>query len=154
MWLNGSFGIGKKILVSGLFRTTWYEEQLNFLVGDKTTGEQFEQQAVAQNNLYSVGVNIRYGGAIYNFFVELLYEKKGLKTPVEAIEKSFDVPEDQVIVASSVKWNVVQPNTLNFGGDWRISRNLIINYGMRCVFDSHWKFQTFTPVVSVSCMMR
>ncbi|MBS1598992.1 MAG: hypothetical protein JST75_12280 [Bacteroidetes bacterium] len=154
MWLNGSFGIGKKILVSGLFRTTWYEEQLNFLVQDKITGEQSTQQAVAENNLYSAGINIRYGGAIYNFFVELLYEKKGLKTPVQALEKTFTVPDSQQIVASSVKWNVVEPNTLNFGGDWRVNRNLILNYGMRCVFDSHWKFRTFTPVVSISCMMR
>ncbi len=154
-WVNGSLGIGKKILMSGLFRTTWYQEQLDFLVQDNSTGEQTTQQAIAQNTLYSVGLNLRYGGAIYNFFVEFLYEKKGLKTPVEALSQAFKVPNNNVeIVASSVKWSAVEPNTLNFGGDWRVSRNLILNYGMRCVFNNNWKFQTFTPVVSVSCMMR
>ncbi|MDP4256316.1 MAG: hypothetical protein Q8938_20105, partial [Bacteroidota bacterium] len=58
------------------------------------------------------------------------------------------------IVGSSVKWSVVEPTTLSFGGDWRISRNVILNYGMRCLFDAKWKFQTFTPVASISCMMR
>ncbi len=71
-WVNGSLGIGKKILMSGLFRTTWYQEQLDFLVQDNSTGEQTTQQAIAQNTLYSVGLNLRYGGAIYNFFVEFL----------------------------------------------------------------------------------
>ena len=154
-WINGSFGIGKKILISGLVRSFWYQEQLNFLIRNKTTGEEINQQAIAQNNLYSLGFNIRYGGAIYNFFIEMLYEQKGLKTPVQALDNTFKVPDNnEEIEASSVKWNIVEPNTLNFGGDWRISRNLILNYGMRCVFSKAWKFQTFTPVVSVSCMMR
>lgn len=119
-----------------------------------STGEETNQTAVAQNNLYSVGLNNRYGAPIYNFFVELLYQKKGLATPTEALEKVFKVPDDSEIVVSSVKWSAVNPNTLNFGGDWRISRNLVLNYDMRCIFNSNWKFQTFTPVVSVSCMMR
>ena len=155
IWMNGSFGIGRKILVSALLRDFWYQEELNFQVQNIETGELTTQSAVAANNLYSAGINIRYGGPIFNFFVELFYEQKSLKTPVEALSESFTEPDDKhQVVASSVKWNVVEPNTLNFGGDWRVSKNLILNYGMRCVFDAHWKFQTFTPVVSISCMMR
>jgi hypothetical protein len=101
-----------------------------------------------------MGLNLRYGSSIYTFFVELLYERKGLKTPVEALNESFKTPGDFQIVSSSVKWDVVHPNTFSFGGDWRISRSVILNYGMRCVFDKDWKFTTFTPVATVSCMMR
>lgn len=153
-WINGSFGVGKKMLLSGLFRTFWYQEQLNFTLRNKITSDVVNQTAIAENNLYSLGLNLRYGGAIYTFFVEFLYEEKGLKTPVEALNEAFDTPENLEVVPSSVKWNVVHPNSLSLGGDWRISRNLILNYGMRCVFDKNWKMQTFTPIASISCMMR
>ena len=153
-WLNGSVGIGKKFLLSGLFRASWYEEQLDFLIRNKTTLEEESRIAVAENNLYSMGMNLRYGGSIYTFFVEFLYENKGLKTPLDALNESFSAPNDFEVIGSSVKWDVVHPNTLSFGGDWRISRSVILNYGMRCVFDSRWKMQTFTPIATISCMMR
>jgi hypothetical protein len=153
-WLNGSVGIGKKWLLSGLVRTSWYEEELEFLMVDPNTLEEVSQKAVADNTLYSVGTNLRYGGSIYTFFVEFLYEKKGLKTPVEALNETFKAPGNFQVVASTVKWDVVHPNTLSFGGDWRISRSVVLNYGMRCVFDNNWKMQTFTPIATVACMMR
>lgn len=153
-WLNGSLGLGRKWLLSGLFRLSWYEEQLDFLVRNTTTGEEVTQQAVADNNLYTMGMNLRYGGSIYTFFVEFLYEKKGLKTPTEALSEVFKEPGGFQVVGSSVKWNTVHPNTISFGGDWRISRSVIINYGMRCLFDERWKLQAFTPIATISCMMR
>jgi hypothetical protein len=153
-WLNGSVGIGKKMLLSGLMRTTWYQEQLDFILKNTSTAEETQQTAVADNTLYSIGANLRYGGAVFNFFIEFFYEKKGLKTPVAALNEAFKTPSNFEIVASSVKWTVVEPNTISFGGDWRISRSLILNYGMRCVFDANWKFQTFTPIASIACMMR
>lgn len=153
-WLNGSLGIGKRFLLSGLFRMSWYEEELDFLIRNKTSLEEFSQKAVADNKLYTMGVNLRYGGSLYTFFVEFLYEKKGFKTPVEALNEAFKTPNNFDVVRSSVKWDVVHPNTFSFGGDWRVSRSVILNYGMRCVFDSKWKMRTFTPVASISCMMR
>jgi hypothetical protein len=155
LWLNGGFGIGRKLFVSALLRSTWYQEELNFSLHNAGTGQDTVQSAVASNTLYSAGVNLRYGGAIFSFFIEFFYEQKGLKTPVEALNESFKAPGTGFeVVPSSVKWNVVEPNTINFGGDWRIGRNLVLNYGMRCIFDTHWKMQTFTPVVAVACMMR
>lgn len=153
-WMNGSLGLGKKFLLSGLFRASWYEEELEFLVRNTSTQEEVTQKAVADNTLYTMGLNLRYGGSLYTFFVEFLYEKKGLKTPLEALNEVFKTPSSFEVVGSSVKWDVVHPNTFSIGGDWRMNRSVIINYGMRCVFDSKWKFQTFTPVVSIACMMR
>lgn len=153
-WLNGSLGLGRKWLLSALFRTSWYEEELEFLVRDKSTLQEESRRAVADNTLYTMGMNLRYGGSIYTFFVEFLYEKKGLKTPLEALRESFSTPANIEVVGSSVKWDVVHPNTLSIGGDWRVSRSVILNYGMRCVFNSHWKMQSFIPVATISCMMR
>jgi hypothetical protein len=153
-WLNGNLGIGKKLLLSALFRTTWYQEELEFQVRNINTNEETTQKAVADNTLHTVGLNLRYGGSLYTFFVEFLYEKKGLKTPVEALGEAFTAPTNFTVVNSSVKWDVVHPNTFSIGGDWRISQSVIINYGMRCVFDDKWKFRTFIPIATISCMMR
>ena len=154
-WFNGNVGLGKKFLLSGLFRTSWYQEQLSFLTKNTNTQEETSQTAIADNTLFTMGLNLRYGGSLYTFFAEFLYERKGLKTPMAALNDAFKVPTSNVrVINSSVKWNVVHPNTINFGGDWRISQSLILNYGMRCVFDRNWKFTTFTPVATISCMMR
>lgn len=154
LWLNGGFGIGKKILVSGVFRASFYEEQLNFLLQDTLTGDFSEAQQVAANQLYSAGINVRYGGPKYSFFAEFFLERKSTTTPVQALNKVFDAPSGQQVVESTVKWDIVQPYSLNFGGDWRVSRNIILNYGIRCVMNKNFKMNSFIPVVSVACMMR
>jgi len=154
-WINASVGLGKKFLLSGLFRTSWYREEVEFLLRDKSTQQEIPQTAVADNTLFTMGLNMRYGSQAFSFFVELLYENKGMKTPKEALDKAFKVPSNNFeIVSSSTKWTIVNPNTLSVGGDWRISRNLLINYGLRGIFDKNWKFSALTPVVTISCMMR
>ncbi|MBN8688063.1 MAG: hypothetical protein J0M10_13645 [Chitinophagales bacterium] len=154
IWLNGALPIGKRWMISGLVRTTWYEEELDFLLRNTQTLAEQSAKAVAENKLYSAGVNLRYGGPLYSFFVEFLYEKKALKTPVEALQEVFTEPVNMEVVSSSVKWNVVHPNSLSIGGDWRISQNVIINYGMRWILDVNGKSQAFIPVAGISCMMR
>ncbi|MBL7742424.1 MAG: hypothetical protein JNN00_03015 [Chitinophagaceae bacterium] len=99
-------------------------------------------------------MNFRYGGSVYTFFFEMLYEYKKLRTADEALNKAYKTTGNVEIISSSLKWEEIHPNTLSIGGDWRISRSVIINYGMRCVFDNNWKFRTFVPVATVSCMMR
>lgn len=153
-WINGSVGIGKKLLLSGLFRSSWYEEELNFLLRNTGTGVEVNQLAVADNTLLTMGINLRYGGPYFTFFAEFLYEQKGLKTPVEALSKAFEAPTNFEVVSNSVKWDIVRPNTISFGGDWRLNRSVVLNYGMRCLFDKNWKFTAFVPVASIACMMR
>jgi hypothetical protein len=153
-WINGNLGIGKKFLLTGLIRNFRYNEQLDFIIRDLSTGDEFPQKALAKNSLFSVGMNLRYGGAIYTFFIEMLYEYKKLNTVDDALNKAYKTPGNMEIIGSSLQWDIVHPNTLAFGGDWRLSRSVIINYGMRGVFDSNWKFKSFTPVATISCMMR
>ena len=154
LWINGGVPLGKRWLLSGLARSTWYEEELNFLVRDLNTGEETQQMAVAENRLYSVGMNLRYGGPIYSFFAEFLYEKKALKTPLSALNEVFTAPAETEVVEATVQWTTVHPNSISIGGDWRISRNVIINYGMRWVLDKNGRSQAFIPVAGISCMMR
>lgn len=153
-WINGNIGIGRKFLLTGLLRTFQYDDQVDFIIKDNTTGEETAQKIAAKNSLYSMGLNLRYGGSIYTFFIEMLYEYKKIKTPNDALNESYKVPNNVQVIGSSMKWETVHPNTFTMGGDWRISRSVIINYGMRCVFDKTWKFRNFTPVATISCMMR
>jgi hypothetical protein len=153
-WMNGNLGIGRKFLITGLFRTLWYDEQIDFVLKDMSTGNESAAKTIAKNNLFSLGLNIRYGGSVYSFFMECLYEYKKLNTPIDAVNAAYKIPGNVQIIGSSLKWDEVNPNTLTIGGDWRMSRSVIINYGMRCVFDSNWKFRTFVPVATISCMMR
>lgn len=153
-WINGNMGIGKKMLWTCLLRSFWYNEQVDFRIKDLTTGDETAQKTTAKNSVYSLGMNFRYGGSVYTFFFEMLYEYKKIKTADEALNKAYKTTGNVEIVNSSLKWEEIHPNTLSIGGDWRISRSVIINYGMRCVFDNNWKFRTFVPVATVSCMMR
>ena len=64
IWLNGGVPLGKRWMLSGLVRTTFYEEELNFLLRNTVTLEEKEARAVAENKLYSAGLNLRYGGPL------------------------------------------------------------------------------------------
>jgi len=153
-WLNFGKGIGKRGLVSGLIRSSFYEEEVTFNLKNDLTGEETPDTTIAANKLYTIGLNFRYGGPVFNFFAEVIYEGKTLKTPIDAVNEVFKVPGGNSIVTSTVKWDVVHPYTVNFGGDWRIGRNVVLNYGMRLVMDKNYKAVSFTPIANISCMMR
>lgn len=153
-WVNFGKGIGKRGLISGLIRSSFYEEEVTFNLKDDVTGEEIPDTTIASNKLYTIGLNFRYGGPVFNFFAEVIYEGKSLKTPVDAVNEVFKAPGGSSIVTSTVMWDVVQPYTVNFGGDWRIGRNVVLNYGMRLVMDKNYKAVSFTPIANISCMMR
>ena len=153
-WVNFGKGIGKRGLISGLIRSSFYEEEVTFNLKDDGTGEEIPDTTIASNKLYTIGLNFRYGGPVFNFFAEVIYEGKSLKTPVDAVNEVFKAPGGSSIVTSTVMWDVVQPYTVNFGGDWRIGRNVVLNYGMRLVMDKNYKAVSFTPIANISCMMR
>ncbi len=154
-WINGSWGLGKSWLLSGLARATLYDEQLSFLVKDINNNTTSATTAIANNQIYSLGANFRYGSALFNFFAEFMYEFKQTKTAAEALDKTFKTQSSNLqVVASSVKWTGLTPNNITIGGEWRMSRSVILNYGMRCIFDKDWKFTTFVPVATISCLMR
>lgn len=153
-WINFGMGVGKRGLISGLIRSSFYEEQVTFNLMDDVTNQEISDTAIASNKLFSLGLNFRYGGPVFNFFAEVIYEGKSVKTPIAAVNEVFKAPIGQSIITSTVVWDVVHPYTVNFGGDWRISRNVVLNYGMRLVMDKNYKAVSFTPIANISCMMR
>jgi hypothetical protein len=153
VWINAGKGLGKSFLVSGLVRWHSYNEQVNFNLLN-STNQLSDTTSIAGNNIVTLGINLRYGGVYNTFFAEAIYEKRSLKTPFEAIGEVFITPDNFEIVPESVNWTVVHPYRLNVGGDWRISRNLSLNFSMQTIFDIDFKLRTFLPVVAISCMMR
>ena len=153
-WINFGFGVGKRGLVSGLIRSSFYEEEVTFDIKDDISGLDSTASTIAANRLISLGINFRYGGPIHNFFIEFIYEGKTLKTPIKAVNESFTVPNGKTIITSTLKWDIVHPYTFNMGGDWRISRNVVLNYGLRCVLDKNFKTVSFIPIANIACMMR
>ena len=153
-WLNFGFGMGKRGMLTGLVRTTFYEEELQFLLRDESTGVEESRSAIAANRLITLGLSFRYGGPVYNFFAEFVREGKTLKTPVQALSDVFTAPGGTAVVQSSVNWDIVHPYLITLGGDWRVGRNIVLNYGVRMVFDNQFKSRQVIPVANISCMMR
>lgn len=152
-WVNFGVGIGKRMMISGLLRNCWYNEEMSFVLQDEN-GNQTTGTALAKNTIFTAGVNFRYGGPVFNFFAEFFHEQKSISSESEALAKSFQVPEGQTVVANTIRWTNLFPTTISMGGDWRVSRSLVLNFGMRFIYDANWKFSAFNPVASVSCLMR
>lgn len=154
LWLNFGLGIRKRGMITGLLRSTFYEEEVNFVLRDTGTSEISNLAAVANNRIFSAGINFRYGGPVYNFFLEFLYESKSIETATGIIDKSFRPEAGKEIVESSLKWEELNPYALSLGGDWRVSRNVILSFGMRLVIDKDFKTRQIIPNATIGCMMR
>lgn len=158
-WLTAGFGIGRNWLISGMARTLVYDEQVNFKTQDTLTFEEFDRDTIFGNNLITVGVNIRYGSPYFNIFIEYFADLRETKDKFDVV--GFDlsrqlpnVPTGQVVIDKSVSWNLQPVHSLTLGGDWRMSRNVMLNFGLRLEFDSKWKKQTFIPISTLVCLMR
>ena len=123
VWLNASYGIGSKILMTGLIKTV--------VIRDDLKGENI--------NLFTGGFNFRYGSPKFNFFAEALFTQTNNSL----------IFQDNTI-------NLVQANSLttSYGGDWRISRNVMLSYGVRVDYDKNFVFQSISPIAGIACMMR
>lgn len=153
-WINYGLKLGKRAMLTGLIRSTYYEEEVSFKLKNNITGDEAEEKTIADNKLLSIGFNIRYGGPVYNFFIEFAKDAKTFKTPIEALNDAFKAPNGQTVLTNTVKWDVVDPYNISVGGDWRIGRNLVLNYGLRMILDKNFKTTSVLPIANISCMMR
>lgn len=124
VWLNGSFGIGKKGLLCATTRYTQMDTANIF--GRDTLGI----VSSGPTRIWGVGANYRYGSPRFNFFVEGLYNV--LQNDPKAKDKF----------------------TLAYGGDFKVGNNVVIGYAIRTIFDKNMKFTNLIPVANVNCLMR
>lgn len=158
-WVSAGFGLGRKWLISGLARTLIYDEQINFTTRDTATSEEFSRDTVFGNNLFTLGLNIRYGSPYFNLFVEYYADIRQTNDRFAIVGENStqslpNVPPGQVVIDKTVSWNVQPVHSITLGGDWRMGRNVMLNFGLRMEFDAKWNKQTFIPVSTLVCLMR
>lgn len=157
-WITAGIGIGKKWLISGMARTLIYDERISFTTRDTITQQEFPRDTVIGNNLLTCGINIRYGSPFFNVFLEFFTDQRKTKDKLTVIgagkEDVAKLPANQVVINKTVSWNVQPVYSITLGGDWRMNRSVMLNFGMRMEFDSKWNKQTFTPITTLLCLMR
>lgn len=126
-WISASKGIGRKVLLTGLFKYIMQEKR-NELSTVNVSG-----------NIVSMGMGIRYGDSKFNFFADLLYSQGNAQ-----------------FVLNDPALNLTQLSALSisYGGDWRLSRNVMLSYGVRTDYTKQMQFKNIIPVANLACMMR
>lgn len=140
MWLNGSIRSGSQGLVTGIFRYTGLHRKSNIMMG---TG-------------------YRHGNANFNFYGEVVYEFLGNYFDPEA-EESFDPQEvfandfAQDLGSSWLNFNNNESRsqyTVSVGGDFKLHRNILLNFALRTQFNDEGEMLRLLPVANVVCLMK
>ncbi len=139
-WLNGSLRMGKNGLMTGIMRYT----------------------KVINNANKMFGLSYRYGNARFNFFTEVIFENLGnYYDPMQ--EEIFEKDEyfaDKFADDLGTGWlnfnNTVNKNqyTIAYGGDFRLSRNILLNFALRTQFSGGMQLNRLLPVANVVCLMK
>jgi len=140
IWLNGCLKMGDHGLVSGLFRYT--------KIGDRA------------NKMF--GLNLRYGSQRYNFYAEVVYEVLGNYFDPNQ-EFTFDEEEYfagkyiEDIGSGWLDFNNTESKTqytMAYGGDFKLSKNILLNFALRTQFTSEIKLTRLLPVANIICLMK
>ena len=167
-WMNFGFGLGRKFLItthirneilnvaipdSGKFVVTTLELDPNGIdtLFFETHDSLFVKFNKITKTILSVGLNIRYGSPRYNFFIEGFYTKDR--------EPSFDDEKwaDNAGYGSTGKSKsavIKEQYIVAFGGEWKVSSNVSLDYGIRCIVNNKIVFKEILPIVSITCLMR
>ena len=140
LWLNGCLKMGDHGLMSGLFRYTKIVDSSNKMFG----------------------LNFRYGSQRYNFYAEVVYEILGNYFDPNQ-ELAFDKDEyfsGKYIEDIGSGWldfnntDTKTQYTIAYGGDFKLSRNILLNFALRTQFTSDIKLTRLLPVANIICLMK
>jgi len=145
LWVNASVGLGKRWLISSMFRTIKKEGLLRTTNIDSLTG--IPLLTTQKKNLldFSTGLNIRYGSVRYSFFIEGFYTRS--RNALAILDMNgFDSGNDVLVDSERI--------VLAYGGDLRLGNNVLLNYGIRTTVDKRLSFRGMVPIASVTCLMK
>ncbi|MBK8080278.1 MAG: hypothetical protein IPK25_08355 [Saprospiraceae bacterium] len=140
IWLNGCLKAGNHGLVSGLIKYT--------RIGDSS------------NKMF--GLSYRYGSNKYNFYVETVFENLGNYFDVDQ-DIAFD--EEEIFAAKYIEdigsgWlnfnntDTKTQYTIAYGGEFKLNRNILLNFALRTQFTSDIKLTRLLPVANIICLMK
>jgi hypothetical protein len=144
VWINASFGIGRRWLVSGMVRTINKQGLLRSTVTDSLTGSPVINTDSKQLFDFATGLNIRYGSVRYSFFIEGFLTRN--KNIAAVLENGLDSGNDLLVTEERL--------ILAYGGDLRLGNNVLLNYGIRTTINKSLKFGGMVPIASVTCLMK
>lgn len=144
VWINASFGIGRRWLVSGMVRTINKQGLLRTTVTDSLTGSPVINTESKQLFDFATGLNIRYGSVRYSFFIEGFLTRN--KNIAAVLENGLDSGNDLLVTEERL--------VLAYGGDLRLGNNVLLNYGIRTTINKSLKFGGMVPIASVTCLMK
>jgi hypothetical protein len=140
MWINGCTPLGQTGMLTGILRYTRIGEGGNTLLGG----------------------SYRYGNERYNFFGEFAYERLGnffdpnLEDPFTQDEifgdtYSVDLESGWFDFANQSK---ITRYILTVGGDFKLNRNILLNFALRYQLSDELKLNRMLPVANVICLMN
>ncbi|MBK8548175.1 MAG: hypothetical protein IPL63_12645 [Saprospiraceae bacterium] len=140
IWLNGCLKAGNHGLVSGLIKYT--------RIGDSS------------NKMF--GLSYRYGSNKYNFYVETVFENLGNYFDVEQDvafddEEIFGAKYSEDIGSGWLNFNNTDTKTqytIAYGGEFKLNRNILLNFALRTQFTSDIKLTRLLPVANIICLMK
>ena len=144
VWINASFGIGRRWLISGMFRTINKSGLLRSTVTDSLTGSPIVNTTKKDLFDFATGLNIRYGSVRYSFFIEGFLTRN--RNVAAVLENGIDTGNDVLVTEERL--------VLAYGGDLRLGNNVLLNYGIRTTINKSLKFGGMVPIASVTCLMK
>jgi len=135
IWLNAAKGTGKNGLLTGMVK-------LN---------------RIGSNSNWMYGVSYRHGSERFNFFIEAV---RGNMNNNEA--NGFDEEEQFAGLRSDdlgSGWYKYDEGegykmwTVSYGGDFRLSDNILLNFSLRTELRDGLSFNRFIPIANLVCLM-
>ncbi|MFM1745948.1 MAG: hypothetical protein RLZZ630_1885 [Bacteroidota bacterium] len=154
LWVNFGFGVGRKGMVTGLVRSSFFRESYSYRIRNISSGEESSISDTISNSIITTGLNFRYGGSVFNFFTEFVHDAKSISKSGQVLDGLAPPDAESEIVPGSATFENLLPNIFAIGGDWRISRNLVLSFGFRALMNDEFKVKQVIPNATIGCMMR
>lgn len=137
LWVNASKGVGNHSLWTGILK----------------------MNKIGSNTNYMLGASYRFGNDKFNFFTELVRTKMN-----NVPENGFDQEEEFAglrAVDLGSGWYRYEEGeqsytnyTMTYGGDFKLSKNILLNFALRTELTSGLKFRSFLPIANIVCLMK
>lgn len=139
-WINGCLRAGANGLVTGIIRFN----------------------KVGSNTNKMVGLSYTYGSDKFNFYVEGVYHRIGnffdnnMNDPFGE-EENFGNLYAEDLGSGWYQYSTEEVKTvytMAYGGNFKLSRNILLNFALRTELTSSLQLDKFIPVANVVCLMK
>jgi len=95
-------------------------------------------EADKRNSFFSGGINFRYGSHKFNYFSEIY---------------TADISNREENISESMQIINVSKYIAAIGGEWKVTRSVVLSYGIRLNLNESFNLTRITPSAGISCLM-